>query len=145
MVKFREASPGAAYEIAVGVTAEEAAKLGLAVVESTADGRPAAYGRYKGAPDGGPLGITTAQPADTEVVAGGGVSAPAGPDTATTGGKGDFVNVDDPFIHGGTGDESIHRDGAAPGKLNEELDHSAEIAAANKSAGAPTKTTRKAK
>ena len=48
MVKFRIASPGAAYEIADGVTdAEEADKLGLTVVECTAFGLPSAYGRYK--------------------------------------------------------------------------------------------------
>lgn len=48
MVKFRDASPGAAYQIAVGVTdAAEADKLGLVVVECTAFGLPSAYGRYK--------------------------------------------------------------------------------------------------
>ena len=47
MVKFREASPGAAYLIADGVTdAEEAAKLGLIPVESALDGSVAAYGKY---------------------------------------------------------------------------------------------------
>ena len=48
MVKFRDASPGAAYQIADGVTdAAEADKLGLVVVECTAFGLPSAYGRYK--------------------------------------------------------------------------------------------------
>lgn len=132
MVKFREASPGAAYEVAIGVTdAEEAAKMGLAVVESTPEGRPAAYGRYKGAPDGGPLGITVDKSTDTEVVAGGGVSPGAA--DATGPDKGDFVNVDDPFVHGGTGEGSIHADGAEPGKLNEDLDHTAERDAAKAS------------
>lgn len=130
MVKFREASPGAAYEIAIGVTdAEEAAELGLAVVESTAEGRPAAYGRYKGAPDGGPLGVTVDRAAETDVIAAGTV-APRADDTGA-GNKGDFVNMDDPFVHGGTGPaETIHADGSAPGKTNKETDTAAVIAEA---------------
>lgn len=113
MVKFRDASPGAAYEIAVGVfDADEAAKLGLAVVESTPDGRPSAYGRYKGAPDGGPLGVTVAGSSDTEVVPGGAVSP--GADVPAGGNKGNLVNPNDPFVHGGTGDESVHADGSEP-------------------------------
>lgn len=113
MTKFRKPNPEAAYEIAVGVTAEEAAKLGLAVVENDALGRPAAYGRYTDAPDGGPLGITVAAaPADSEVIAGGDVSAPA--NAPGTGPKGSLVNPNDPFVHGGTGDESVHADGAEP-------------------------------
>jgi hypothetical protein len=112
MVKFRDAGEGAAYEIAQGVhSAEEAAKLGLAVVEVDAtSGAPTAWGRYKGAPDGGPLGITSAVSSDTEVVAGG-AAAPSAPATAT-GGKGNLVNPDDPVIHGGS--DAIHADGAEP-------------------------------
>lgn len=111
MVKFRSAGDDAAYEIAVGVTsAEEAAKLKLAVVETDpTSGAPTAYGRYKDAPDGGPLGITVAKSPDTEVIGSGQVSAgePApGPS------KGALVNPDDPVIHGG-GDD-IHKDGAEP-------------------------------
>jgi hypothetical protein len=111
-IKFRDAGPKAAYEIAVGVTAEEAAEAGLAVVEvDPTSGAPTAYGRYKDAPDGGPLGITVgAAAADTQVIAGGDVGAPA-PDTGV-GGKGNLVNPDDPVIHGGSDD--IHRDGAEP-------------------------------
>lgn len=113
MVKFREASPGAAYEIAEGIfDAEEAAKLGLAVVENDAFGRPARYGRYKGAPDGGPLGITVDKAADSEVIAGGGVSA--GADQGPIGNKGNVINPDDPFVHGTAGEGGVHADGAIP-------------------------------
>lgn len=142
MVKFREASPGAAYEIAVGVTdPEEAAKLGLAVVESTPDGRPAHYGRYKDAPGGGPLGITTAQAADTEVVAGGTVSPNA--DTGTGGPqKGSLINPDDPFVRQ-PGEESIHADGASPGVVAEEEDDAPLREAAEQSIRDATKKTRR--
>jgi hypothetical protein len=111
MVKFREAGEGAAYEIAEGVTdQDEAAKLGLAVVEvDPTSGRPIAYGRYKGAPDGGPLGITRDKAPDSEVVAGGDVG-PGGP--APAGNKGDIINVNDPVIHGGS--DEIHADNAPP-------------------------------
>jgi hypothetical protein len=112
MVKFRSAGEDAAYEIAVGVTdAEEAAKLKLAVVETDpTSGAPTAYGRYKDAPDGGPLGITVASPTDTKVIGGGHVSANA--DAAPAGNKGNLINPDDPVIHGGS--DEIHKDGAAP-------------------------------
>jgi hypothetical protein len=110
-IKFRDAGHKAAYEIAVGVTAGEAADAGLAVVEvDPTSGAPTAYGRYKGAPDGGPLGITVAKPGDTEVVAGGDAAAPAG--TGPIGGKGHLINPDDPVIHGGS--DEIHKDGAEP-------------------------------
>lgn len=109
--KFRSAGDTAAYEIAEGVSdRDEAAKLGLAVVEvDPTTGAPTAFGRYKGAPDGGPLGITTVQPGDTEVVAGGDVGPGS---TAPAGNKGDIVNVNDPVIHGGS--DEIHKDGAEP-------------------------------
>lgn len=114
MVKFREASPGAAYEIADGVfTADEAAELGLAVVENTPDGRPSAYGRYKNAPGDAPLGITRDVPGDTEIIGGGTVS-PGADDLGTAGSKGNLVNPNDPFIHGGTGEDSVHADSAQP-------------------------------
>lgn len=45
--KLRKASPEAAYLVADGVTAEEAAEAGLIVVESDAFGVPLAYGRYE--------------------------------------------------------------------------------------------------
>jgi hypothetical protein len=112
MVKFRSAGEDAAYEIAEGVTsADEAAKLKLAVVETDpTSGAPTAYGRYKDAPDGGPLGVTVAKNADTEVIGAGQVSANA--DQPAGGGKGNLINPDDPVIHGGSDD--IHKDGAAP-------------------------------
>jgi hypothetical protein len=128
MVKFRKAGDNAAYEIADGVTAEEAAKLGLAVVEvDPTSGAPTAYGRYKDAPDGGPLGITVASPGDTDVIAGGDVAAPA-PGGPAGGPKGNLVNPDDPVIHGGSDD--IHRDGAEPPveDLNAERRDAAEVA-----------------
>lgn len=142
MVKFREASPGAAYVIAEGVTdAEEAAKLGLAVVESTADGRPAHYGKYKDAPGGGPLGITVDRAADTDVIAGGGVSANA--DAAPVGNqKGSLINPDDPFVRQ-PGEESIHADGAAPGVVAEEEDETPLREAAEKSIEQASKTSKK--
>jgi hypothetical protein len=111
MVKFRSAGKGAAYEIADGVTsADEAAKLKLAVVETDpTSGAPTAYGRYKNAPDGGPLGITVPKNADTKVIGSGQVSAG---EPAPGPAKGNLVNPDDPVIHGGS--DEIHKDGAAP-------------------------------
>jgi len=110
-VKFRSAGDKAAYEIADGVTdQDQAAELGLAAVEcDPTTGAPTAYGRYKDAPDGGPLGITAPAAPDTEVVAGGDVG-PGGPPSA--GNKGDIVNPNDPVIHGGS--DEIHADGAEP-------------------------------
>lgn len=111
MVKFRSAGDDAAYEIAVGVhSAEEAAKLKLAVVETDpTTGAPTAYGRYKDAPDGGPLGVTVAKSVDTEVIGAGQVSAG---ERAPGPAKGRLVNPDDPVIHGGS--DEIHKDGAEP-------------------------------
>jgi hypothetical protein len=110
-IKFTS-SEGSAYEVAVGVTAEEAAEAGLAIVEyaySTTPPQPI-YGRYKNAPDGAPLGITVDKRGETEVIGGGSVSgAPV-----AVGGKGDLINRNDPFIHGATGEESVHKDGAEP-------------------------------
>ncbi len=106
-------SEGSAYEVAVGTTREEAEKAGLAVVEyaySTNPPQPI-YGRYKDAPAGAPLGITVDRPGDTEVIGGGSLgSAPA----AAGADKGELVNRNDPFIHGGTGEDSVHADGAEP-------------------------------
>lgn len=108
--KFIKTSPDAAYEIAVGVTdPQEAADLGLAVVESTATGQPASYGRYIGAPGGAPLGITVDKAGETEVIGGGGVNPNTAP--AVAGQKGEVVNQDDPFVHGGS---DMHADGGTP-------------------------------
>jgi hypothetical protein len=112
-IKFNS-SPGSAYEVAIGITAEEAADAGLAIVELNYSTQPPSpvYGRYKDAPGGHPLGITVASATDTKVIGGGGV--PAIPPAATGGNKGDAVNLNDPFVHGGTGDETIHADNAEP-------------------------------
>lgn len=112
MVKFRSAGDDAAYEIAVGVhSAAEAAELKLAIVETDpTTGAPTAYGRYKDAPDGGPLGVTVAKSGDTEVIGGGQVSASEGGPHG--GAKGHLINPDDPVIHGGS--DEIHKDGAEP-------------------------------
>lgn len=111
MVKYRKAGEHAAYEIGDVTDQDEAAKLGLAVVEvDPTSGRPTAFGRYTNAPDGGPLGVTAAEAPDTKVVAGGEVG-PA-PDAASAGNKGDIINQNDPVIHGGSDD--IHHDGAEP-------------------------------
>jgi hypothetical protein len=142
MVKFRKAGDNAAYEIAEGVTAEEAAKHGLAVVEvDPTSGAPTAYGRYKDAPDGGPLGITVSEAADTKVVAGGDVAAPTAP--APTGGKGNLINPDDPVIHGGSDD--IHKDGAAPPVEDLAAEERAAAEVAKASIEKASKRTRKAK
>lgn len=113
MTKF-VSSPGSAYEVAIGVTAAEAAELGLAVVEQSYSTNPPTpvYGRYKDAPDGSALGVTVADNDKTKVVGAGGVSAAA--PAATGGDKGSLLNLNDPVVHGGTGEESVHADGAAP-------------------------------
>ena len=107
-------SPGAAYEIALGITAEEAAEANLAIVEQNFSTNPPApvYGRYLDAPKGHPLGVTVDAVGDTKVIGGGSV-APV--DNANVGGgKGSVINRNDPFVHGGTGDESIHADNSEP-------------------------------
>lgn len=119
MVKFREAGPGAAYEIAEDADAEKAAELGLAVVEiDPTSGAPTAYGRYKNAPDGAPLGVTVAEPVDTKVVGGGGVPAPVSAPTPAAA----PANLNDPIAHNPPGVETIHADGAPPGKTTKELE-----------------------
>jgi hypothetical protein len=121
MVKFREASPGAAYEIAVGVTdAEEASKLGLAVVESLPMAAPplmAATRTHRTVARSAsprPLG-------DTEVVAGGDgwPGADTGhrrPQKGRSGQPGRSVRS---RRHG---DESIHARRRGPGTLADETD-----------------------
>lgn len=142
MVKFRKAGDNAAYEIAVDVTdRDEAAKLGLAVVEvDPTSGAPTAFGRYKNAPGGGPLGITVVEEPDTKVVAGGDVG-PGGPPSA--GNKGDIVNPNDPVIHGG-GDE-IHKDGAEPPVENLEAERTEAVKVAEESLKKAQSKSRKAK
>ena len=141
MVKYRKAGDNAAYEIAEGVTdRDEAAKLGLAVVEiDPTSGAPTAYGRYKGAPGGGPLGITAVEPADTKVVAGGDVG-PA-PSPSASGPKGNIVNPDDPVIHGGS--DEIHADGAEPPSLDLEAERRQAVEVAQDSIKAASSSKRK--
>lgn len=112
-MKFVKAGPNAAYEVAIGVTSEEAAEAGLAVVEQSYSTNPPTpiYGRYLNAPSGSPLGVTVDDRGDTKVIGAGGVSAPLG---NGGGDKGMLVNRNDPVIHGGTGEESVHADNAAP-------------------------------
>jgi hypothetical protein len=104
-------------------------------------GAPTAYGRYKGAPDGGPLGITVPEAADTRVIGGGDVAAPA--DRSSCGRQGHIVNPNDPVIHGGS--DEIHKDGAEPPveDLVAERRDAAEVA--RQSIEKASKRTRKAK
>lgn len=142
MVKYRKSSEHAAYEIAVGVTdRDQASELGLAVVETDAFGAPTAYGRYLDAPDGKPLGITVPQDAGTKVIGGGDV----GPSTPAPvgGGKGHLVNQDDPFVHGGTGDESIHADNSVPPVVDLAAEEREAAEIAEKSIEDATKAKRK--
>jgi hypothetical protein len=113
MTKFYRPE-GAAYEVALGITAAEAAAQNLAIVEYSYSTNPPTpiFGRYLDAPDGSPLGITVPDDGKTKVIGGGDVSAEAA--AAAGGDKGALLNVNDPVIHGGTGDETIHADGAAP-------------------------------
>lgn len=114
MTKF-VSSDNAAYEVALGITAAEAAEQNLAIVEYSYSTNPPTpiFGRYKDAPGGSPLGITVADDGKTKVVGGGDVSAEA---AAANGGanKGALLNPNDPVVHGGTGDETVHADGAKP-------------------------------
>jgi hypothetical protein len=73
MVKFID-SPGSAYEVAIGIAAEEAAQQGLAVVEYSYSTNPPTpiFGRYKDAPKGAALGVTVDDTGGTKVVGGGG-------------------------------------------------------------------------
>lgn len=140
MVKFRSAGENAAYEIAEGVSdQDEAAKLGLAVVErDPTSGAPTAYGRYKDAPKGGPLGVTSPKISDLEVRPGGNVgpaAEPSGPN------KGDIVNINDPVIHGGS--DEIHKDGAAPPVENLDAERAAAVEVAEQSIEDASKSKKK--
>jgi hypothetical protein len=107
--KLVKTSENAAYKVAIGATAEDAAKDGLGIVELNFTTNPPSpvYGKYDNAPDDGPIPITVAKAADTEVIGGGSVgSAPA---PTGVGDKGSIVNLNDPFVHS---DENIHADGA---------------------------------
>lgn len=129
-IKFRS-SPGSAYEIADGVTAQEAADAGLAIVEYAYSTNPPApiYGRYKDAPDGAALGVTVAANTDTKVIGSGGAPIPPAP----VGGKGSLVNLNDPVVHGNPSGESVHADNAEPATrdLKAEEDEAREVAEAS--------------
>lgn len=108
---------GAAYEIAPGVTREEAAELGLTMVEQNYGTTPPTpiFGRYLDAPKGSGLGVTVQQPSDTRIVGGGSLGADpaAGPD------KGVVMKPESPIVHNPEPDTSIHEDGAEPGVTGE--------------------------
>lgn len=112
MTKF-VSSEGSAYEVALGVTAEEAAKQGLVVVEYSYSTNPPTpiFGRYKDAPKGAALGVTVDDTGGTKVVGAGG---PAFAAASPGGDKGQLLNTNDPVVHGGTGDETVHADNALP-------------------------------
>jgi hypothetical protein len=112
MTKF-VSSDNAAYEVAVGITAEEAQEQGLAVVEYSYSTNPPTpiFGRYKDAPKGAALGVTVDDTGGTKVV---GVGGPAFDAASPGGDKGQLLNINDPVVHGGTGDESVHADNAPP-------------------------------
>jgi hypothetical protein len=136
-------SPGSAYEVALGVTPQEAADNGLAIVEMNYSTNPPSpvYGRYKDAPKGHPLGVTVASATDTKVIGAGGV--PAIPPRASGGDKGDAVNLNDPVVHGGTGDATIHADNAEPLVRDLEAERAAERERSEASLEAASKTTKK--
>lgn len=115
--KLVKTSESAAYRVAIGATAEDAARDGLGVVELNHSTVPPApiYGIYDDAPKDGPIPITVAKAADTEVIGGGTVGEPGMP--SALGGKGSLANLNDPVVRP-VGDESIHADGSAPPQVD---------------------------
>jgi hypothetical protein len=135
MTKF-VSTPGSAYEVALDITAEEAAEQGLVIVEQSHSTNPPTpiFGRYKDAPAGSALGVTVAKEDGTKVVGAGGIAAPAAVAAADgLGQKGALLNINDPVVHGGTGDESVHADGAAPLADNDDAQREALLAGAHDS------------
>lgn len=138
MVKLHDAGGGAAYRVARGVTAQEAADAGLAVVElnySTSPPTPI-YGAYTDTETGAAVEMTVHQPSETRVVpAGGAIAMP----TAGVSTKGDLANRNDPIVHGAA-DADIHADGSQP-----DIDalRAADEAAAREGATDPTKPAKK--
>lgn len=112
MTKF-VSSEDSAYEVAVGITPAEAAAQGLAVVEYSYSTNPPTpiFGRYKDAPKGHALGVTVDDTGGTKVVGAGG---PVFASASLGGDKGQLLNINDPVVHGGTGDETVHADNALP-------------------------------
>lgn len=106
-------SPGSAYEIAIGITAQEASDANLAVVEQSFATNPPTpvYGRYIDAPTGHALGVTVDAGNGTKVIGGGSVVAAP---SLHINDKGSLLNINDPIAHGGTGDDTVHADNAEP-------------------------------
>lgn len=147
MTKF-VSSPGSMYEVAIGITAEEAAEQGLVIVEQSYSTNPPTpvFGRYKDAPAGSALGVTVADDKGTKVIGAGGISAPAAAAAAVgLGQKGALLNINDPVVHGGTGDESVHADGASPLADNADAQREALLAGAHDSTQKPSGDKKNAK
>lgn len=137
-VKLYDAGEGAAYKVARGISAQEAADAGLAVVELNFSTNPPApvFGAYTDTQTGAAVEMTVHQPSETRVVPAGGAIASPAPAAAT---KGGLVNESDPIVHG-AGDADIHADGSAP-----DIDalKAADEAAAQEGATDPTQPAKK--
>lgn len=124
----------AAYEVVPGITAEEAEKQGLAVVEYAISGNSQVpvYGRYLNTETGAALETRVFQPDDMKTVPASGETVATGPGPTT---KGGLINPNDPIIHG-TANENVHADGTEP--LDRSAARDAELAVAEETA-APKK------
>lgn len=116
----------AAYEVVPGVTAEQAAEQGLAVVEYAVSGSSFApvYGRYLNTETGASLEQRVYQPGDMVTVPAGGETVATAPAVTT---KGGLINPNDPVVHG-TANENVHADGTEP--VTKSAAQAAEVAAA---------------
>lgn len=139
---LKKLSDSAAYKVAIGATAEDAAKDGLGIVELNYTTNPPSpiYGRYDNAPDDGPIPVTVAKPADTEVIGGGSVGPV--PPASGAGNKGDIVNQNDPFVHPVDG-ENIHADNSPPATVDPEAERAAAVEVAEQSIEDASKSTKK--
>jgi hypothetical protein len=139
--KLTKTSDAAAYKVAIGATAEDAAKDGLGIVELNYSTIPPShvYGKYDNAPDEGPIPITVPKPADTEVIGGGGVSGAPAP--AAVDGKGSIVNLNDPVVHPAA-DENIHADNSPPPAQDIEAERAEAVRIANESIEKATKSSK---
>lgn len=110
MANKRDPRKDAAYVAVPGLTAEQAAEKGYAVVEYAVDGgaNNPVYGYYLDTVTGASLEQVVRDTGDTVV-------APASGETVVTGAgqsmKSNLLNPNDPVIHG-TGDQSVHADGS---------------------------------
>lgn len=117
MVKLVQPDASAAYKVARDVTtAQEAADLGLVVVELNHSTNPPTpiWGKYI-TKSGAALEITRSKAGDTEVVP---ASSAGALTPASTGDKGALLNPDDPVRHG-LGETNIHEDGAVADPVTE--------------------------